>query len=103
MSHCDQQRLRQPQHKRYCADQGDRQQEAAPARRLEQPQKRDQRGQGSADQDCDYPIAVRDRQGDQLGRPLDLEILRCRKQDLEDKDNDDEGPDRAQPLASAGA
>src|ERR1700676_3285984 len=91
MAHGDQQRLCQPQRQRDRPDQRDSQQEAAPRRRLEQTQERDRGGQRGADQDRDNPVAVRDRKGDQLGRFLDLEILRRREQDLEDKYNKDEG------------
>jgi hypothetical protein len=99
VAHRDQQRLRQPQGERDRRDQCDSEQKTAPGRRFEQAQQRDGGGQGGADEDRDDPVSIRDRQRNQLGRFLDLEILRRRQQDLEDEDDDQEGADRTEQAA----
>jgi TRAP-type C4-dicarboxylate transport system permease small subunit len=71
-AHFRQQRLRQPQPAGDPADQRERQQKRHPGRCFQQAQQGDRRDQSSADQDRDYPIPVRDMQGDQLGRALNV-------------------------------
>jgi len=99
--HRNQQRLRQPQRQRNRPNDHDSKQAAPRVRCLEQSQQRDGGGKGSADQDGDNAVTIGDRERDKLGRSLDLEILRCRKQDFENKDNQNKrpnGPEEASPF-----